>query len=126
MSHGLAERARRDVPVYADGPLATTEGGSGHSFDDAEALAWFEVSTRWNGERQRRPTGTDLGMEPRARGPSAPGMADRRLHSKERNAITVNHDVTGGVTNAVTEAVTAMTADRDVTGDVTEAVTDRR
>jgi hypothetical protein len=55
-------------------------------------------------------------MEPRARGPSAPGMADRRLHSKERNAITVNHDVTGGVTNAVTEAVTAMTADRDVTG----------
>jgi hypothetical protein len=75
-----------------------------------------EVSTRWNGERQRRPTGTDLGMEPRARGPSAPGMADRRLHSKERNAITVNHDVTGGVTNAVTEAVTAMTADRDVTG----------
>jgi hypothetical protein len=83
-----------------------------------------EVSTRWNGERQRRPTGTDLGMEPRPRGPSAPGMADRRLHSKERNAITVNHDVTGGVTNAVTEAVTAMTADRDVTGDVTEAVTD--
>ena len=56
-----------------------------------------EVSTRWNGERQRRPTGTDLGMEPRARGPSAPGMADRRLHSKERNAITVNHDVTGGL-----------------------------
>ena len=66
-----------------------------------------EVSTRWNGERQRRPTGTDLGMEPRARGSSAPGMADRRLHSKERNGITVNHDVTGGVTNAVTEAVTA-------------------
>ena len=59
-------------------------------------------------------------MEPRPRGPSAPGMADRRLHSKERNAITVNHDVTGGVTNAVTEAVTdpvtAVTADRDVTG----------
>ena len=75
-----------------------------------------EVSTRWNGERQRRPTGTDLGMEPRARGPSAPGMADRRLHSKERNAITVNHDVTGSVTNAVTDPVTAVTADRDVTG----------
>ena len=73
-----------------------------------------EVSTRWNGERQRRPTGTDLGMEPRPRGLSAPGMADRRSHSKERNAITVNHE--GGVTNAVTEAVTAMTADRDVTG----------
>jgi len=43
-----------------------------------------EVSTSWNGERQRRPIGANLGMEPRARGPSAPGMACRGLHSKER------------------------------------------
>jgi hypothetical protein len=123
LSYGLAERARRDVPVYADGPLATTETGSGHSFDDAEALAWLRSQPGGTVNASAAQLARTWGWN-RVRGPSAPGMADRRLHSKERNAITVNHDVTGGVTNAVTEAVTAMTADRDVTGDVTEAVTD--
>jgi hypothetical protein len=67
-------------------------------------------------------------MEPRARGPSAPGSADRRFHiQKNGKAITVKHDVTGGVTNAVTESVTAtpaVTVDHRVTAGVTEAVTD--
>ena len=40
------------------------------------------------------------------------------------NAITVKHDETAGVTDAVTESVTAVTADHGVTDGVTEAVTD--
>jgi len=40
------------------------------------------------------------------------------------NAITVNHGETAGVTDAVTESVTAVAADRGVTGGVTEAVTE--
>jgi len=40
------------------------------------------------------------------------------------NAITVKHDETAGVTDAVTESVTAVTANQGVTEGVTEAVTD--
>jgi hypothetical protein len=67
------------------------------------------VSTDWVGECKRRPqSGADLGMESPSRGSSAPGMADRRLHSKDRqSAITVNRAETAGVTRAVTESVTA-------------------
>ena len=46
---------------------------------------------------------------------------------KNGKAITVKHDVTAGVTNAVTESVTAtptVTVDHRVTAGVTEAVTD--
>ena len=86
-----------------------------------------EVSSPRNGERERRPTGgrewNRVPVEP-----SAPGSADRRFHiQKNGKAITVKHDVTGGVTNAVTESVTATPAvavDQRVTAGVTEAVTD--
>ena len=46
---------------------------------------------------------------------------------KNGKAITVKHDVTAGVTNAVTASVTAtpaVTVDHWVTAGVTEAVTD--
>jgi hypothetical protein len=46
---------------------------------------------------------------------------------KNGKAITVKHDVTAGVTNAVTESVTATpaaTVDHWVTAGVTEAVTE--
>src|SRR5215472_10697689 len=41
LNHGLASGARRGVPAHADSLLAITEAGSGHSFEDAEALAWL-------------------------------------------------------------------------------------
>jgi len=47
------------------------------------------------------------------------GYIQRNAH-----AITVNDDVTAGVTDAVTESVTVVTADHGVTEGVTEAVTD--
>jgi hypothetical protein len=84
-----------------------TGGGSGHS-SDAEGLAWLRFQPR-NDERERRPT--------RARGWNRvhPG---RRLQAgqtagfipKNGKPITVKHDVTAGVTNAVTEFVTATPA----------------
>jgi len=77
-------------------------------------------------ERERRPTG-GRGWNRVPVGPSAPGGADRRLHSENGKAITVKHDVTAGVTNAVTESVTAtpaVTVNHWVTAGVTEAVTD--
>jgi len=67
-------------------------------------------------------------MEPRAR--RAVGSRQRRPPASFRRtgkAITVKHDVTAGVTNAVTESVTATpaaTVDHWVTAGVTEAVTD--
>ena len=66
-------------------------------------------------------------MEPRACG--AVGSRQRKAGFIQKNgkAITVKHDVTAGVTNAVTESVTAtpaVTVNHWVTAGVTEAVTD--
>jgi len=80
-----------------------------------------------NGEYERRPTGADLEMKPRARGPSAPGVVERRFIQKKGKAITVRHDVTAGVTDTVTESVTVtpvVTVDRGVTASVTASVTE--
>ena len=85
-----------------------------------------EVSSPRNGERERRPTGGRGWNRVRA---------CRRLQAEQTTgfiqmngkAITVKHDVTAGVTNAVTESVTAspaVTVDHWVTAGVTEAVTD--
>jgi hypothetical protein len=101
-----------------------TEAGLGHSFDDAEALAWL----------RRQPGGTvnaSAAQLARTWGWNRV-RAGRRLRSWQAagsirwngNAIRVNHGETGGVTDAVTESVTAAAADRGVTGGVTEAVTE--
>jgi len=101
-----------------------TEAGSEHSFDDAEALAWLrsqpggtvnasaaQLARTWGWNRVRAGR--------RLRAWQTAGYIQRNAH-----AITVNDDVTAGVTGAVTESVTAVTADHGVTEGVTEAVTD--
>jgi hypothetical protein len=85
-----------------------------------------EVSTPRNGERERRPTGGRDGTAcPWGRRLQAAQTAG--FIQKNGKAITVKHDVTAGVTNAVTESVTAtpaVTVDHWVTEGVTETVTD--
>ena len=101
-----------------------TEAGSEHSFDDAEALAWLrsqpggtvnasaaQLARTWGWNRVRAGR--------RLRAWQTVGYIQRNGH-----AITVNDDETAGVTDAVTESVTAVTADHGVTEGVTEAVTD--
>jgi hypothetical protein len=100
-----------------------TEAGSGHSFDDAEALAWLRSQPGGTVNASAAQLARTWGWN-RVR-------AGRRLRSWQAagsirwngNAITVNHGETAGVTDAVTESVTARAADRGVTGGVTEAVT---
>src|SRR5215471_5253434 len=124
LNHGLASGARRGVPAHADSLLAMTEAGSGHSFEDAETLAWLrsqpggtvnasaaQLARTWGWNRVRAGR--------RLRAWQAAGYIQR-----DGNAITVKHDETAGVTDAVTESCTAVTADRGVTEGVTEAVTD--
>jgi hypothetical protein len=101
-----------------------TEAGAGHSFDDAEALAWLRSQPGGTVNASAAQLARTWGWN-RVR-------AGRRLRSWQAagyirwngTAITVNHGETAGVTDAVTESVTAVTADRGVTGDVTEAVTE--
>jgi hypothetical protein len=101
-----------------------TEAGSERSFDDAEALAWLrsqpggtvnasaaQLARTWGWNRVRAGR--------RLRAWQTIGYIQRNGH-----AITVNDDETAGVTDAVTESVTAVTADHGVTEGVTEAVTD--
>ena len=101
-----------------------TEAGPGHSFDDAEALAWLRSQPGGTVNASAAQLARTWGWN-RVR-------AGRRLRSWQAagsirwngNAITVNHGETAGVTDAVTESVTAVAADRGVTGAVTEAVTE--
>jgi hypothetical protein len=101
-----------------------TEAGSEHSFDDAEALAWLrsqpggtvngsaaQLARTWGWNRVRAGR--------RLRAWRTVGYIQRTSH-----AITVNDDVTAGVTDAVTESVTAAAADHGATAGVTKAVTD--
>jgi hypothetical protein len=62
------------------------------------------------------------GMEPRTRGHRLQAAQTDGFIQKNGKAITVKHDVTAGVTNAVTESVTAtpaVSADHWVTAGVT-------
>jgi hypothetical protein len=101
-----------------------TEAGAGHSFDDAEALAWLRSQPGGTVNASAAQLARTWGWN-RVR-------AGRRLRSWQAagsirwngNAITVNHGETAGVTDAVTESFTAVAADRGVTGSVTEAVTE--
>src|SRR6516164_3033486 len=101
-----------------------TEAVSEHSFDDAEALAWLRSQPGGTVNASAAQLARTWGWN-RVR-------AGRRLRAwqtvgyiqKNGHAITVNDDVTAGVTDAVTESVTAVTADHGVTVGVTEAVTD--
>jgi len=105
-----------------------TEAGSGHSFDDAEALAWLRSQPGGTVNASAAQLARTWGWN-RVR-------AGRRLRSWQAagsirwngHAITVNHGETAGVSDAVTESVTesvtAVAADRGVTGGVTEAVTE--
>ena len=101
-----------------------TEAGSGHSFDDAEALAWLRSQPGGTVNASAAQLARTWGWN-RVR-------AGRRLRSWQAagsirwngNTITVNHGETAGVTDAVTESVTTVAADRGVTGGVTEAVTE--
>src|SRR5215471_6322332 len=101
-----------------------TEAGSEHSFDDAEALAWLRSQPGGTVNASAAQLARTWGWN-RVR-------AGRRLRSWRAagsirwngNAIRVNHGETAGVTDAVTESVTAVAADRGVTGGVTEAVTE--
>src|SRR5215472_2428910 len=99
---------------------------TGHSFADAVALGW--LGSQPIGSVKASATNRvarTWGWNPPSRGSSAPGMADRRLHSKERqSAITVNRAETAGVTRAVTESVTATACNSSVTEPVTDPVTD--
>ena len=101
-----------------------TGGESGHSFD-AEGLDWLRSQPR-NGERERRPTG-GRGWNRLRAGRRLQAAQTAGFTQKDGKANTVKHDVTEGVTNAVTESVTATPAvsvDHQVTAGVTEAVTD--
>jgi hypothetical protein len=104
--------------------VAMIGGGSGHSFD-AEGLDWLRSQPR-NGERERRPTG-GRGWNRLRAGRRLQAAQTAGFTQKDGKANTVKHDVTEGVTNAVTESVTAtpaVTVDHQVTAGVTEAVTD--
>jgi len=71
---------------------------TGHSFADAVALGWLgsQPIGSVNASATNRVART-WGWNPPSRGSSAPGMADRRLHSKDRqSAITVNRAETAG------------------------------
>jgi hypothetical protein len=101
-----------------------TEAGSGHSFDDAEALAWLRSQPGGTVNASAAQLARTWGWNRVRAGRWLRAWQTAGYIQRNGNAITVNHDETAGVTDAVTESVTAVTVDRGVTAGVTDAVTE--
>jgi hypothetical protein len=97
--------------------------GSGHSFDDAEALAWLRSQASGAVNASAARLARTWGWNHVRAGRRLRAWQTAGYIQRNGNAITVNHHETAGVTDAVTESVTAVTADRGVTAGVTDPVT---